>query len=74
MDFTDKTKMPYGKYKGADMEDVPADYLLWLHEKLKPKEDALKFPDDEILAYIEDNMQVLKEEAKNYPKTNYKND
>ena len=24
--------MPFGKYKGEDMDDVPASYLMWLHE------------------------------------------
>lgn len=23
--------MPYGKYKGRQIKDVPADYLLWLY-------------------------------------------
>uniref|UniRef100_A0A6M3IKR9 Putative quorum-sensing-regulated virulence factor n=1 Tax=viral metagenome TaxID=1070528 RepID=A0A6M3IKR9_9ZZZZ len=23
-------KMPFGKYKGADIEDIPSDYLYWL--------------------------------------------
>lgn len=25
-------KMPFGKYKGQDVEDVPTGYLLWLLE------------------------------------------
>jgi uncharacterized protein (DUF3820 family) len=24
--------MPFGKYKGQNMEDIPARYLLWLYE------------------------------------------
>ena len=28
--LTDKSIMPFGKYKGAMMEDVPASYLDWL--------------------------------------------
>jgi len=25
-------KMPFGKYKGTDIVDVPLDYLIWLEE------------------------------------------
>lgn len=28
--FTDKTPMPFGKYKGILLANVPAEYLLWL--------------------------------------------
>lgn len=28
--MTDQDLMPFGKHKGAKMEDVPASYLLWL--------------------------------------------
>ncbi len=31
--LTDQSPMPFGKYKGRKMEDVPADYFhyLWTH-------------------------------------------
>ena len=28
-------KMPFGKYKGQDMEDLPDSYLLWLAENIE---------------------------------------
>lgn len=28
--FTDNDVMPFGKHKGKRLEDVPADYFLWL--------------------------------------------
>ena len=28
--LTDESKMPFGKFKGAPMVNVPADYLHWL--------------------------------------------
>lgn len=26
-------KMPFGKFKGEDIEDIPEDYLVWLQDK-----------------------------------------
>lgn len=54
MAYTDETPMPFGKYKGLDLEDVPASYLLWLYE-----EGNLL---GELKEYIEDNMQVLEQQ------------
>lgn len=31
--YHDDDLMPFGKYKGKMMIDVPANYLLWLHEQ-----------------------------------------
>jgi uncharacterized protein (DUF3820 family) len=28
-----KTKMPFGKYKGTLISDIPVSYLEWLHNK-----------------------------------------
>ena len=28
--MNDRDRMPFGKYQGAPMEEVPASYLLWL--------------------------------------------
>ncbi|MEA1848984.1 DUF3820 family protein [Chryseobacterium sp. MHB01] len=48
----DTDLMPYGVHKGKKMQDVPADYLLWLYE-----EGKLTKP---VREYIEDNLEVLK--------------
>jgi uncharacterized protein (DUF3820 family) len=56
MIINDKSPMPYGKYKGTPMCNVPADYLLWLYENQKFNR--------EVRIYIEDNMQALKQEIK----------
>ncbi len=50
--MTDETPMPYGKYKGKQMADVPADYLLWLYENNKCTGG--------IRAYIIENLEVIK--------------
>jgi len=56
MKITDSTPMPWGKYKGTAMEDVPADYLIWCYDNDKCSPD--------VRAYIEDNMDVLNHEIK----------
>lgn len=56
--FTDDTKMPFGKHQGKRMEEVPADYLIWLYDEYK---DTLR---EGLRLYIEDNLDVLKKEIK----------
>lgn len=53
--MTDESPMPFGKYKGEPLEDVPASYLLWLHAQGLDK-GPLK-------EYIEENMDALDKEA-----------
>ncbi|MET2986478.1 DUF3820 family protein [Aureibaculum conchae] len=31
------TKMPYGKFKGRDLIDLPENYIVWYHTKGFPK-------------------------------------
>ena len=31
--WTDKTRMPWGKYKGVELGKIKAQYLLWLYEQ-----------------------------------------
>lgn len=47
--------MPYGKYEGKQLKDVPADYLLWLYYNDRASK--------EIEEYVERNLEALKEEA-----------
>ncbi len=56
MALYDNSPMPFGKYKGEKMENVPASYLLWLYDENKCNK--------EVRDYIEDNIDVLKEEVK----------
>ena len=56
MTYTDNSPMPWGKYKGYKMANVPADYLIWLYENDRC--------DKHIKAYIEDNLDVLRFEIK----------
>ena len=54
--LTDESPMPYGKYKGRPMEDVPADYLIWLVDNQRAS--------PEVMGYVEENREVLNKEIK----------
>ncbi|MES2287619.1 MAG: hypothetical protein V4547_18130 [Bacteroidota bacterium] len=59
--LTDESLMPWGIYKGKlKMANVPAEYLLYLYEENKMSGD--------VLAYVKDNLEVLKQEIKDKPK------
>lgn len=55
-EFTDETPMPFGKYKGTKLANVPAEYLMYLYDN------------DKVIGhlknYIEDNKDVLAIELK----------
>lgn len=57
MKLNDNSPMPWGKYKGEKMANVPASYLIWLLENNKCSNDVKN--------YILDNMDSLKYEIKN---------
>jgi len=52
--LTDESPMPFGKYKGLKLIDVPAFVLIFLYDN-DLKEGPLR-------DYIEDNLQALKKE------------
>lgn len=53
--YTDKTSMPFGKYKGIPLSDVPASYLHWWYTQTNRSNIPLKL-------YIEESLDALKEE------------
>lgn len=53
--LTDESPMPWGKYQGDKMANVPASYLIWLYDNNKCRGD--------VKAYIRDNYSVIKQEA-----------
>lgn len=57
-EYTDDTLMPFGKYQGKKLEDVPASYLLWLEGELR--RDYWR----DLQRYIKDNYEALKLQAK----------
>lgn len=50
--MTDESLMPWGKYKGDKMINVPASYLLWLYDMGKVY--------GEVKEYIKENLDVIK--------------
>lgn len=65
MNFTDETLMPFGKHQGKKLANVPASYLLWLEDQIKPKAPNKRTLNEKLLLeYIEDNRDVLIKENK----------
>lgn len=60
--MTDNDPMPFGKYKGDKLANVPASYLIWLYDNEKCY-SYLK-----LAKYIKDNMDALQKEAANNDK------
>lgn len=58
--LTDTDPMPFGKYKGECMEDVPASYLHYLWTNGMNKETKTS----NVADYIARNLNVLKLEYK----------
>lgn len=59
MRMTDDTPMPFGKHKGRRLEDVPANYLLWLGSNLEPTDQTRTA----LLHYIVENQAALEHEV-----------
>lgn len=62
MVMEDTDIMPFGKYTGKKMIDVPADWLLWFYNenlKGKPTGDRLL-----VWNYCFENLQVLQSQVK----------
>jgi phage I-like protein len=66
MPLEDASLMPYGKYKDQKMIDVPASYLLWMHEqirKMAPNKRSLQ--QKLVFDYVKTNYQALEKEENN---------
>ena len=61
--LTDETIMPWGKYKGEELQDVPASYLVWLEGEIRKNDRNTEF-NNGLLVYIDENRDVLKKELK----------
>lgn len=54
-ELDDESPMPYGKYEGDAMIDVPAKYLLWLYDNDRCSES--------VKAYVESSLDALRKEV-----------
>jgi uncharacterized protein (DUF3820 family) len=59
--MTDNDLMPFGKYKGEKMANVPPEYLLWFFE---PGNGYAT-----VRGYVRDNLDVIKAEIELKNKT-----
>lgn len=59
----DTSQMPFGKYKGTPMQDVPASYLHWLWTQNNARDQRTQMiSSDPVLDYIQRNISALKKE------------
>ncbi len=58
--YHDKTLMPFGKYSGKELANVPASYLTWLWDN---SEQGERLSDKKLAAYIKENLHGLKIEV-----------
>ena len=56
--LTDDSKMPFGKYAGMKMQDVPGHYLLWIHNNMQRNQSNKTVHD-----YIIDNLSIIEKEC-----------
>lgn len=61
--MNDNSTMPFGKFQGTKLANVPAHYLLWLYDQPSFKSQVIGHKGD-LRRYIEENMDVLKQEIK----------
>lgn len=59
-ELQDTDLMPFGKYRGQLMQDVPASYLHWLWTN--PQNPMSRDKDNPVADYIRRNISSLKKE------------
>lgn len=57
----DEDIMPFGKYKGTAMANVPAEYLIWLYDELASS-DIIDGNRRDVFGYIEERIEDLQDE------------
>jgi len=56
--LTDDSQMPFGKFQGQKMINVPGAYLLWIRDNMKRSSGT-----KHVFDYIDDNLEILKKEC-----------
>lgn len=63
--MNDETLMPFGKYEGEKLANIPASYLIWLGSQIEAKNEYRRSVDEKhLLAYVNENKDVLEKENK----------
>ena len=57
MSLNDLSPMPFGKFRGVPMQDVPPDYLFWLWSNGKEHDRLCQ-----VAEYIRNNLDALEKE------------
>lgn len=60
--YTDASQMPFGKYRGMFLANVPAAYLLWIYRV--SYNNQLQTNPSKLNVYIHENIDALKKEVK----------
>ena len=60
-ELTDLSPMPFGKFKGKPMQDVPVRYLNWLWEEIR-KSGVTNAEAAQVEFYIRKNLHALQQE------------
>ena len=61
MELNDVSLMPFGKFKGKPMQDVPAEYFHWFWHQFNPA--LSNSSGDAVIAYIKKSMSALRQEV-----------
>jgi len=64
MELTDESLMPFGKYKGEKIANVPATYLDWLYGEMVERGYNSSSARD-VKIYIDKNREVINKELLN---------
>lgn len=62
--LTDNSVMPFGKFTGEKMANVPYWHLLWLHKDQGGYVSSMRKQHPEVFTYIEENLDSLLSEKK----------
>ena len=57
--LTDESPMPFGKYVGVKMINLPGKFLLWYYENVPPN-----YGNQIVHDYIKENLDVIEKEAR----------
>jgi hypothetical protein len=55
----DNSPMPWGKFQGTKLVNVPADYLIWIKDNMKRT-----ISNQNVFDYIHENLDVLQKEVR----------
>lgn len=64
--LTDDSPMPWGKYQGTKLVNVPGHYLLWIYHNMRRSLST-----GPVFDYIEDNLTIIQKECSQQTKEGF---